>query len=177
MAAFLLSEAAFFCTLIMTYLFFLHSTLRSVPSPREVFQLPLVLAGTVCLLSSSFTIHLAEKALRVGAQEKFLMWFGATIVLGILFLLGTAKEWADLIGSWKLTIGRNLFGSTYFTLVGFHGAHVTVGLIVMSIMWCLARRRQITSHNAAGVEVISWYWHFVDAVWIVVFTVVYVVGR
>src|SRR5262249_14131961 len=138
MAAFLLSEAAFFCTLIATYLFFLHSTVRSDPSPRDVFHLPLVLVGTICLLSSSGTIHLAEKALHRGVHGMFQAWLGATIVLGALFLLGTAREWADLIWKSNLTIGRNLFGSTYYTLVGFHGAHVTVGLIVMSVMWGLA---------------------------------------
>ena len=100
-----------------------------------------------------------------------------TIVLGALFLLGTMWEWRELIGTWGLTISRNLFGTTYFTLVGFHALHVTIGLTVMSIVFGLARRNQISTNNAIGVEVISWYWHFVDAVWLVVFTLVYLVGR
>jgi cytochrome c oxidase subunit III len=142
-----------------------------------VFHLPLVLAASACLFSSSATIHLAERALRRNSHQGFLAWFGLTIVLGILFLLGTAREWSELIGTWGLTISRNLFGTTYFTLVGFHALHVTIGVIVMSIVFGLALRRQITERNMIGVEVVSWYWHFVDGVWVVVFTLVYVVGR
>lgn len=177
MICFLLTEAAFFSTLIMAYVFFLRQTTASNPSPRDVFELPLILVGTACLLSSSFTAHLAEKALLSDAQSRFLGWWAATIGLGILFLLGTAKEWYELIYKRGLTISRNMFGTTYFTLVGFHALHVTVGLIIMSIVLGLAMRRQITVRNPLGVEVISWYWHFVDGVWVIVFTLVYVVGR
>src|SRR5205823_167426 len=104
--------AAFFSTLIMTYVWFLRQTRQSDPSPSEVFHLPPIVAGTACLLASSGTVHLAEKALRSGARERFLAWWAATIGLGALFLAGTAKEWAELIGTWGLTISRNLFGTT-----------------------------------------------------------------
>ncbi len=177
MLAFIASEAAFFGTLIMTYVYFLGQTAQGEPNPRQVFHLPLVLVASACLLSSSVTIHLAARALRRNARRAFLGWWGLTIALGCLFLLGTGKEWSDLIGTWGLTISRNLFGTTYFTLVGFHALHVSVGLFVMSIIWSLALRHQVTEQNAIGVEVVSWYWHFVDGVWVVVFTLVYVVGR
>jgi cytochrome c oxidase subunit III len=91
--------------------------------------------------------------------------------------VGTALEWRELIGTWGLTMSRNLFGTTYFTLVGFHALHVTIGVIVMSVVLGLARRRHITARNQESVEAVSWYWHFVDGVWVVVFTLVYVVGR
>ena len=177
MLTFLGSEVAFFGTLIMTYVYFLHQTTHGEPNPSQVFRLPMVLAASACLFSSSATIYLAEKALRRNSRQTFLGWWGLTIVLGVLFLLGTMLEWNDLIGRWGLTISRNLFGTTYFTLVGFHALHVTIGVIVMSIVFGLAWRRQITERNKTGVEVVSWYWHFVDGVWVVVFTLVYVVGR
>jgi cytochrome c oxidase subunit 3 len=177
MLAFLLSEVAFFSTLITTYVVFLRTTKNSVPSPADVFNLPWVLAGTACLLSSSVTVHFAEHALRAGNRGKFLALWGLTIILGALFLLGTAKEWYELIVDHGLTISRNLFGSTYFTLVGFHATHVTVGLTILSIMWVVAWRRKVGPEHSTGVEVVSWYWHFVDGVWIVVFSLVYLIGR
>jgi cytochrome c oxidase subunit 3/cytochrome o ubiquinol oxidase subunit 3 len=177
MMAFLVSEASFFGTLIMAYEYFLGQTLEGYPTPREVFHLPIVLAASACLFSSSATIHLAEKALWRGRGTVFLRWWGITILLGALFLCGTMWEWSDLIGKWGLSISRNLFGTTYFTLVGFHALHVTIGVIVMSIVFALALSRQITSSNKTVVEVISWYWHFVDGVWLLVFRLVYVAGR
>ena len=123
------------------------------------------------------TIHFAEKRLRGGDQASFRLLWTATIVLGAAFLLGTAYEWRALITRHHLTISRNLFGTTYYTLVGFHGFHVTAGVVVMLVMLVLALGRQVTAGNRVGVEMVSWYWHFVDGVWLVVFTVVYLVGR
>lgn len=176
MLAFLLSEVAFFSTLITTYIVFLRETKDSNPSPAQVFHLPLVLIGTACLLSSSATVHFAERAAHRPRRGAFLAWWGLTIVLGAAFLACTAKEWTELIGRYGLTISRNLFGSTYFTLVGFHAAHVTVGLIVLSIVFVLAWRQKISADNTTGVQVVSWYWHFVDGVWVVVFSLVYLIG-
>src|SRR5262245_1623061 len=107
MLAFLFSEVAFFGTLIMTYVIFLDQTRHSSPSPAQVFNLPMVIAGTACLLASSLTIHLAESALRAGSRAVFILLWGLTILLGLCFLAGTALEWTDLIGRWKLTISRN----------------------------------------------------------------------
>jgi len=178
MLAFLFSEVAFFTTLIVVYISYLHRDgVGHGPTPAEVLSLPLVIGTTICLLSSSFVIHLAERALDRQRQSTFcLLWF-ATIVLGLAFLLGTAYEWRELIERHGLTIGRNLFGTTFYTLVGFHGLHVTVGVIVMLVVLGLALRRRVTRDNQIGVQLVSWYWHFVDAVWVAVFTVVYLVGR
>ena len=100
-----------------------------------------------------------------------------TIVLGIGFLVGTGIEWYGLIVTHHLTIGRNMFGTTYFTLVGFHAAHVTVGVLLLLLMFTLVGRGSLRGPHSVGVELVSWYWHFVDGVWIVVFTLVYLVGR
>ena len=174
--AFLLSEAAFFSTLIVTYLALLGRD-RVSPTPAEALKLPLVIVTTVLLLSSSLTIHLAERELRRGAQSVFCAWWALTTALGIAFLVGTGYEWYGLMSEYHLTPNRNLFGSAYYTLVGFHALHVTAGVITMFIVLCLALRRAVTERNGAGVEMVGWYWHFVDGVWVVVFTVVYVVGR
>ena len=173
---FLVSEVALFSTLIVTYVFYLGQN-RIGPTPKEALALPLVLFTTACLLASSFTIHLAEKQLERTHQRGFLVWWLATILLGIIFLLGTAYEWYGLINHHQLTMSRNLFGTTYFTLVGLHALHVTGGVLIMFIVFSLAAKRQITHANRGGVGLVSWYWHFVDVVWIVVFLVVYVIGR
>ena len=180
MLTFLVSELAFFGTLIMAYVYFLRQAAQGEPNPSQVFYWPRLWVAvffSACLFSSSLTIHLAGNAFRRQSQQRFLAWWGLTVALGILFLVGTGLEWSDLIRKWGLTIDRNMFGTTYFTLVGFHALHVTVGVIVMSIVLGLAWRRQITERNSTSVEVVSWYWHFVDGVWAVVFTLVYLVGR
>jgi cytochrome c oxidase subunit III len=174
--SFLVSEVALFGTLIVTYLFYLGKNLVG-PTPAEALSLSLALCTTACLLASSGTVHVAEKALHRGTQGGFLLWWLATIVLGVLFLSGTAYEWHGLIVDHGLTISRNLFGTTFYTLVGLHALHVTGGVTIMLIVLGLALRRQVTTANRAGVGLVAWYWHFVDGVWVVVFTVVYLVGR
>jgi cytochrome c oxidase subunit 3/cytochrome o ubiquinol oxidase subunit 3 len=176
MISFLLSEVALFSTLIVTYIFYLGRDTVG-PTPAEALKLSLVVWTTACLLASSGTIHMAERTLERGNQGRFTLWWLATIVLGVVFLGGTAFEWHDLIYDKGLTISRNLFGTTYYTLVGLHALHVTGGVTIMLIVLGLALGRKVTSANRAGVGLVSWYWHFVDAVWVVVFTVVYLVGR
>jgi cytochrome c oxidase subunit 3/cytochrome o ubiquinol oxidase subunit 3 len=171
MIAFLGSEVAFFSTLIAAYIS-LHNENLVGPGP-EVLSLRLVLWTTACLLSSSVTVHLAEGALRRDARANSCLWLAATVTLGVLFLLGTAWEWTDLIFDKHLTISRNLFGTTFYTLVGFHALHVTVGVLVLVVVLGLVLRRQVTARNPLAAELVGWYWHFVDGVWIVVFTVVY----
>jgi cytochrome c oxidase subunit III len=173
--SFLVSEVALFGTLIVTYVFYLGKDVVG-PTPADL-SLSLVLFTTACLLASSGTVHLAERTLRRGNQGGFIQWWLATIVLGAVFLGGTAFEWRDLIYRHQLTISRNLFGTTYYTLVGLHALHVTGGLILMVIVLGLALRRQVTTANPEGVGLVSYYWHFVDVVWVVVFTVVYLLGR
>jgi cytochrome c oxidase subunit 3/cytochrome o ubiquinol oxidase subunit 3 len=171
MVAFLVSEVAFFSTLIVVYLTFLGRDTVG-PTPREALTLPLVILTTICLLSSSGTIHRAEKSLEAGDPSGFRKWWAATIGLGFAFLAGTGYEWYDLITKDGVTISRNLFGTTFYTLVGFHGLHVTVGLVTMLVVLLLR-----PGPDRRGVQLVSWYWHFVDAVWVVVFSVVYLFGR
>ncbi len=176
MLAFLVSEVALFGTLITAYVTYMGQD-TSGPKPSEVLSLPLVLVTTLCLLSSSATIHLAEKRLRQGGKRAFLFAWGATITLGIAFLLGTAYEWRELITEHHLTISRNLFGSTFYTLVGFHALHVTIGVVVMLLVFGVVIARQVSTQSEQVVQIVSWYWHFVDGVWIVVFALVYLIGR
>jgi cytochrome c oxidase subunit 3/cytochrome o ubiquinol oxidase subunit 3 len=177
MLAFLVSEVAVFGTLIAVYFHFLGKD-QSGPTP-DVLSLRLVIGTTICLLSSSVTVHQAEKAVRSGSKSGFLRWWSATILLGIVFLSGTAYEWNNLIREHDLTISSNLFGTTYYTLVGFHALHVTVGVIVMLTVLGLKANEGPGGSGLSPLapQLVSWYWHFVDGVWVVVFTVVYVVGR
>jgi cytochrome c oxidase subunit 3 len=174
--SFLVSEVALFGTLIVTYVFYIGRDVVG-PTPAEALSLSLVVWTTACLLASSATVHVAGTTLERGNQGGFMLWWLATIVLGTVFLGGTAFEWRDLIYRHGLTIGRNLFGTTYYTLVGLHALHVTGGVTIMLIVLGLALGRQVSSASRAGVGLVSWYWHFVDGVWVVVFTVVYLVGR
>src|SRR5216683_1992640 len=168
------AEAAIFTIFVVAYLFYIGKSLTG-PVPKDVLTVPIFY--TICLLSSSLTIQLAAKALRQGSGRSFgILWF-ATIALGAAFLYGTAKEWHRLIYRDGLTITTNLFGTTYYSLVGLHGFHVVAGLVALSIVMALTLRGNVRSEHAERVDVLSLYWHFVDVVWIIVFTVVYVIGR
>src|SRR5262249_9775490 len=146
MLCFLLSEVAFFSTLIMTYVFYLGKS-QSGPTP-QVLALPLVIGTTICLLTSSLTVHLGERALRAGNVPRFGLFGGAPILLGVAFLAGTAYEWRELIVVRGLTPATNLFGTTYYTLVGFHAAHVTIGVLALLAVLGLGLRQRI----ATGAE-------------------------
>jgi cytochrome c oxidase subunit 3/cytochrome o ubiquinol oxidase subunit 3 len=176
MISFLVSEVALFGTLIVTYIFYIGRDTEG-PTPAKALSLSLVLWTTACLLASSGTVHVAERRLERGDRGGFIFWWLATIVLGAVFLVGTGFEWHDLIYRQGLTISRNLFGSAYYTLVGLHACHVTGGVTIMLIVLGLFLGRLMTSANRGGVGLVSWYWHFVDVVWVVVFTVVYLLGR
>ena len=168
------AEAAIFTIFVVAYLFYVGKSLTG-PLPKDVLSVPIFY--TICLLSSSLTIHQAAKLLRQGRTTSFAILWLATIALGAAFLYGTATEWHRLIYQEGLTISTNLFGTTYYSLVGLHGFHVVVGLVGLSIVMALMLLGNVRSDHADRVEVLSLYWHFVDAVWVVVFTVVYVVGR
>jgi cytochrome c oxidase subunit 3 len=174
MGALIAAEAAIFTIFVVAYLFYVGKSL-SGPMPREVLSPPIFY--TVCLLSSSLTIHFAARALRRGNVRSFGAWWLLTITLGGLFLYGTASEWHRLIYEKGLTISTNLFGTTYYSLVGLHGFHVVVGLVCLSTVMAFTLFGEVKQEHAERIDVLSLYWHFVDAVWIVVFTVVYVIGR
>jgi cytochrome c oxidase subunit 3 len=174
MACLIIAESAIFTIFVVAYLFYLGKSL-SGPTPREVLETPIFY--TICLLSSSLTVHFAGKFLERGRRGAFLLLWLLTIVLGGLFLYGTGQEWHRLIYEHGLTISTNLFGTTYYSLVGLHGFHVSVGLILLTIVLLFGLAGRVGREQSARVEVLSLYWHFVDAVWVVVFTVVYVLGR
>jgi len=171
---FIVAETSLFAVFVVAYLFYIGKSATG-PYPREVLDLPLV--GTVCLLSSSITVARATRALAAGRIARTGAWLLVTVVLGLAFLASTAQEWRGLIVGRGLTIGTNLFGSTFYPLVGLHASHVIVGLVMLSLCAAFAWSGALKTVHADRVELVSWYWHFVDGVWIVVFTVVYVVGR
>jgi cytochrome c oxidase subunit 3/cytochrome o ubiquinol oxidase subunit 3 len=174
MACLIIAESAIFTIFVVAYLFYVGKSLTG-PTPREVLETPIFF--TVCLLSSSLTIHFAGKLLERGKRGAFLgLWF-LTIVLGGLFLFGTGQEWHRLIHERGMTISTNLFGTTYYSLVGLHAFHVTAGLLMLAIVLLFGLAGRVGREQSARVEVLSMYWHFVDVVWVVVFTVVYVLGR
>jgi cytochrome c oxidase subunit 3 len=174
MACLIVAESAIFTIFVVAYLFYVGKSITG-PTPREVLETPIFY--TICLLSSSLTIHFAGKLLERGWRGVFLGLWLLTIVLGALFLYGTGQEWHRLIYEHGLTISTNLFGTTYYSLVGLHAFHVTAGLILLGIVLFFGLAGRVGPEQSARVDTLSMYWHFVDAVWVVVFTVVYVLGR
>lgn len=168
------AEAAIFLIFVVAYIYYLGKNL-SGPLPSQVLELPIF--GTICLLSSSFTVHAAVTALHKGNVRRCSLALASTVLLGAIFLLTTALEWRHLIYVGGLTIRTNLFGTTYYSLVGLHATHVIVGLLLLIAALAFSMSGRVTEHHAERLEVLSLYWHFVDAVWVVVFLVVYVLGR
>lgn len=174
MTCLIIAESAIFTIFVVAYLFYMGKSL-SGPTPGEVLETPIFF--TICLLSSSLSVHFAGTYLERGNRKGFLVLWGLTIILGSLFLFGTAEEWHSLIYEHGLTISTNLFGTTYYSLVGLHAFHVTAGLIMLVIVFAFGLTGRVGPEQSRRVDVLSLYWHFVDAVWVVVFTVVYIVGR
>jgi cytochrome c oxidase subunit 3 len=174
MAALITAESAIFTIFVVAYLFYVGKSLTG-PTPREVLETPVFYS--ICLLSSSITVHIAGRFLERGKQRAFLSFWLLTFVLGGLFLFGTGQEWHRLIYEKGLTISTNLFGTTYYSLVGLHAFHLTAGLVMLLIVLILGLAGRVNQDQSGRVGVLSMYWHFVDAIWVVVFTVVYILGR
>lgn len=168
------AEAAIFTIFVVAYIFYIGKSITG-PQPHDVLHVPTFL--TICLLSSSVTIHFASRSLKTGRVGYFALGWLLTIVLGAVFLAGTVREWRHLIYDDGLTIQTNLFGTTYYSLVGLHGFHVTIGLLALAAVLLFTVRGDVGPRHAERIEVLSMYWHFVDVVWVVVFVVVYIVGR
>ena len=168
------AESAIFTIFVVAYVFYIGKSI-SGPTPRDVLELPIF--NTACLLLSSLTIHFAISALRKGQSGAFAGLWALTFLLGAIFLVGTGREWHHLIYDKGLTIQTNLFGTTYYSLVGLHAFHVIVGLTGILIVLGFALAGRVKEEHADRADVFSLYWHFVDAVWVVVFTVVYLIGR
>ena len=174
MTALIVGESAIFTIFVVAYVFYMGKSL-SGPTPAQVLEVPIL--ATVCLLSSSFTIWRAEKAIEDDRIAAFTAWLGATIALAVVFLANTALEWKKLIYQDGLTISTNLFGTTFYSLVGLHATHVVVGLFLLTSVLIFSLFGWVDSRQSDRFGVIALYWHFVDAVWVVVFTVVYLIGR
>src|SRR5579864_3257830 len=174
MACLIAAESAIFTIFVVAYLFYAGKSLTG-PTPREVLETPVFYS--ICLLSSSFTVHIAGKFLERGKRGAFLSSWLLTFILGGLFLFGTGQEWHRLIYEKGLTISTNLFGTTYYSLVGLHAFHLTAGLVMLLIVLIFGLAGRVNQDQSSRVAVLSMYWHFVDAVWVVVFTVVYILGR
>jgi|SRR5262245_9747226 len=173
-ACLIATEAALFTIFVVAYLFYIGKSV-SGPSPAQVLEVPVW--ATICLLSSSFTIVCAQRALEQQRIPRFQLWWGLTSCLGAAFLWATAGEWYRLIVQNHVTIGTNLFGTTFFSLVGLHATHVTVGLVLLVLVFALSLRGYVRPAHGEPIEMLAWYWHFVDVVWVVVFTVVYLISR
>jgi len=170
----IVTESAMFTIFVVAYLFYLGKSLTG-PSPAQVLETPVI--STLCLLGSSVTIMWAAGAFRRMHVARFRLWWMLTIGLAAVFLAATAAEWRRLITVHHLTISTNLFGTTFYALVGLHATHVIVGVTLLALVLALSLTGKVRQAHAEHVEMVSWYWHFVDAVWVVVFTVVYVIGR
>ena len=167
------TESALFSVFVVAYVFYMGKSLTG-PTPAEVLELPVW--PTVCLLSSSITAEQALRALKSRMSGAFNLWTAITILLGLGFLWQTAMEWRHLIVDRHLTIATNLFGTTFYSLVGLHASHVIFGVGLLSLTLVLGLKGSMDGEERR-FGLLTWYWHFVDAVWIVVLTVVYVLGR
>ena len=168
------SESIFFGLLILAYLYF-QGVAATSGGPTAASSLNPLVTGffSLFLFSSSYTIWQADQNFARQNQSKLQIWLLATILLGLIFLFGQSLEWRQLI-THQTTISRNLFGTTFFTLTGFHGFHVIVGLLALSILLILVRMGEFKGPTSSGFTSISYYWHFVDAVWVVIYSVIYV---
>jgi len=174
MACLIATESALFSVFVVAYLFYIGKSLTG-PTPAEVLDIPVL--ATICLLSSSLTIVIAERAMHRGSMGQFKLWWFVTILLAAEFLGATAYEWYKLIRIDHLTIATNLFGTTYYSLVGLHGSHVIVGLLILAWTQFFAWRGAYASENHVAVQVSALYWHFVHVVWLFVFFSLYLSPR
>jgi cytochrome c oxidase subunit 3 len=174
MTALIVGESAIFTIFVVAYVFYMGKSLTG-PTPAQVLEVPIL--ATICLLSSSITIWRAEKAIEDDRIGSFTVWLGATIALAAAFLANTALEWKKLIYQDELTVSTNLFGTTFYSLVGLHATHVVVGMFLLTSVFIFSLFGWVDSRQNERFGVIALYWHFVDGVWIVVFSVVYLIGR
>jgi cytochrome c oxidase subunit III len=174
MYSLIIAESAIFTIFVVAYIFYIGKSLYG-PTPQQVLEIPIF--NSICLFSSSVTIWLSERSLEHNKIKSFGLWWAFTFVLGLIFLVGTGIEWYKLIYEKGLTISTNLFGTTYYSLVGLHASHVIFGLTAMAVVLVLTLTGHVREEHSERIQVLALYWHFVDAIWVVVFTVVYIIGR
>ncbi len=173
----IITETALFSIFVVAYVYYMGKSLNP-PFPREVIPFPSETPwlASIALFSSSFTVVYAERMLHRLNRNGFLIWWGITMFLGAYFVYYSATEWMHLIYHEGLTISANVFGTTFYSLVGLHLSHVIVGLILLGIVFVLTLLGKIPKDHSEHVEMISWYWHFVDGIWVVVLTLVYFIS-
>jgi heme/copper-type cytochrome/quinol oxidase subunit 3 len=173
MWAFLASDCMFFGTLIATYMVYKNRSLTG-PLPREIFDVPYTSVSAFVLLLSSLTMVLALAAIQSGQERKMRIWLTTTALLGCVFLGGQFYEFTIFYAD-GLTLKTNLFGSTFFTLTGFHGTHVAIGVFWLLSLVTHSLRGRLHREHSLFVEIAGLYWHFVDIVWILIFTLIYLI--
>lgn len=172
----LLTEIFFFLSLIMAYVYMVYY--GDTRSTRELGALHISTTGifSVFLLTSSLTLFIAERNYLKGNIRQLKFWLIMTIVLGAIFLFGQGSEYYRLINE-QITLGASVFGTNFFTLTGFHGFHVFIGLVLISILLVMTFLGDFNDNKSTVIQTVAIYWHFVDAVWIVVFTVIYILPK
>ena len=170
---FLGSECLFFGSLISAYLLYRDRSTTG-PYPEDLFDIPFTSVSAFQLLMSSVTMVLALAAIQRGNVRGMQIWLLATAILGMLFVSGQAYEFTQFFHE-GLTLETNLFGTTFFVLTGFHGAHVTIGVLILMSLFTGSLQGRIQQKDSLNIELAGLYWHFVDIVWIVIFTLVYLV--
>ena len=177
MWAFLGSECLLFGALISTYLLYKGRGPGGKPvgpTPADVYDIPYTSVSSFVLLMSSVTMVLALASIQRGDARRMRVWLTATALLGASFIAGQVYEFTAFVKE-GLTLQTNLFGSSFFVLTGFHGVHVTLGIIMLLSLVQLSLKGKITQQKSEVIEIAGLYWHFVDVVWIVIFTVVYLI--
>jgi cytochrome c oxidase subunit 3/cytochrome o ubiquinol oxidase subunit 3 len=173
MWAFLGSECLLFGALISTYILYRGHSI-SGPLPEDVYDIPFTSVSSFVLLMSSLTMVLALSAIQRRDERRLRVWLLATALLGATFIAGQIYEFTTFVHE-GLTIHTNLFGSSFFVMTGFHGVHVTLGIVMLITLWAMSMRGQLPPEKSETVEIAGLYWHFVDIVWIIIFTVVYLI--
>jgi len=172
---FLASDCLFFGAFISAYLLY-RGRAQQGPTPRELFDIPFTSATSFILLLSSLAMVLALAAIQRGDLRRFRLWTIATALFGATFVAGQIYEFTHFYRE-GLRLGSNLFGSTFYVLTGFHGAHVCIGIIWLLSLWGMAMQGRLGQKDSEKVEIAGLYWHFVDVVWIVIFTVIYLMPQ
>ncbi|HEY8902772.1 MAG TPA: cytochrome c oxidase subunit 3 [Chthoniobacterales bacterium] len=173
MICLIMTESALFSIFVVAFVFYLGKSLNG-PFPSQILHPPWL--ASAALIGSSFTIMGAEFCLKRNNRVGFNTWWLITIALGAYFLYFTGTEWYELIFDKHFTISSNIAGSTFYSLVGLHASHVVVGLCMLTVVVVSSLRGKIDHEHHEHVEMISWYWHFVDWVWVIVFTLVYIIS-
>jgi heme/copper-type cytochrome/quinol oxidase subunit 3 len=170
---FLSSDCLFFGSLISAYLLYRDRSVDG-PFPADVFDIPFTSVSAFVLLMSSVSMVLALAAIQKGDRRGLQIWLFTTAILGTLFVAGQAYEFTEFYQE-GVTLQGNLFGTTFFVLTGFHGAHVTVGILILLSLFAMTLQGKITQADSLNVELAGLYWHFVDIVWIIIFTLIYLI--